>query len=220
MTIDGGFAYPMYWPRRLGLDVCRYGVPIFGLVALTGVITLSASGRMHSPLARPLVTVHDIRLAPAPPLNARPSSTLTFAVQNASADTFTYLALRVLIFNSRSGDGAEQRPIAGPYMITGAVELRPRHTLRYEIRLRNLGADCACTVRIRVVAARAMDDKLRRRAGVSASASRLAKYVVTKQFIRGERKVWLVCDRCHLRWSGERRSAGAADYRGFERRRR
>jgi hypothetical protein len=28
-------------------------------------------------------------------------------------------------------------------------------------------------------------------------------------------KVWLVCDRCHLRWSvGERRSAAASDYEG------
>jgi hypothetical protein len=50
-------------------------------------------------------------------------------------------------------------PIAGPYIISGAVELRPRHTLRYEMRLRNLGADCQCTVRIRVVAARTMDEK-------------------------------------------------------------
>jgi transcription elongation factor Elf1 len=33
-------------------------------------------------------------------------------------------------------------------------------------------------------------------------------------------RVWLVCGRCDLRWSiGDRRSPGASDYRGFERRR-
>jgi hypothetical protein len=149
--------------------VCRYGVPLFGLLALTGVVTLHASDAARLPVAQPLVTVQNIRLAPAPPLNARPSSTLTFAVQNASADTFTYLALRISIVSARAGDDAAKRPIAGPYIIRGAVELRPRHILRYEMRLRNLGADCQCTVRIRVLAARTMDEKLRHRAGGFAS---------------------------------------------------
>jgi hypothetical protein len=59
------------------------------LLAVAGAITLQASDAARLPVAQPLVTIQDIRLAPAPALNARPSSTLTFAVQNASADTFT-----------------------------------------------------------------------------------------------------------------------------------
>jgi hypothetical protein len=109
-------------------------------------------------IARPgqdALSIRNIRLEPAPPIDRFPSARVKFELHNDGSDSLTDIMLRLsLIERSRNHPNTQPTIVAGPVTIRSKAVLSPGYSLAFEITLRNVSADCRCVPTIDVVDAR------------------------------------------------------------------
>lgn len=101
------------------------------------------------------VSIRNIKLEPAPPIDQLPSAHVKFELYNDGSDSVTDIVLRLsLIERSRNHPKTQPTVVAGPVTIRSKAFLSPGYSLAFEITLRNVSADCRCVPTIDVVDAR------------------------------------------------------------------
>ena len=100
--------------------------------------------------------VQRIRIEAAILPEPEPSATVKFDLVNDGPVSLSDIVLEVsLIDTTIADDDKEPRRVrAGPYSIRGDIVLLPGYALNYEMKLRNVSVDCACTAKVEVISAR------------------------------------------------------------------
>ena len=98
------------------------------------------------------LSVHRVRLEPAPQPVAKPSIVLKFDLVNDGLVTATDVMLEVAIRERSTNAEVAPQVVAGPFVIRGRVDLQAGYTLNYEMLLRNLPPDCSCVADVAIVA--------------------------------------------------------------------
>ena len=98
------------------------------------------------------LSVHCVRLEPAPLPVAEPSIVLKFDLVNDGLATLTDVILEVAIRERSTNAEVDPQVVAGPFVIRGHVDLQPGYTLNYEMLLRNVPSDCRCVADVSIVA--------------------------------------------------------------------
>jgi hypothetical protein len=96
------------------------------------------------------LSVQNVRLESAPPIEDSPSVTLKFDVHNEGTATFADLVLTASLVDRSGEDPTAEEPdtIAGPFVIRVKTVLMPGFTFSYKARLRNISVECHCSPRI------------------------------------------------------------------------
>jgi hypothetical protein len=95
------------------------------------------------------VEIREIRLESAPRLDDAPSALLKFELLNNGSSAIADLVLSAsLVQPPETGVEAPIVTVAGPFIVRMKAALRPKNTFHYEIRLRNISADCDCVPRV------------------------------------------------------------------------
>jgi hypothetical protein len=104
--------------------------------------------------AESVLSVHRVRLEPAPPSVVKPSVVLKFDLVNDGLATVRDVILEVAIRQKSSTDAdVAAQVVAGPFVIRANVDLQAGYTLNYEMLLRNLPSDCNCVADVAIVTA-------------------------------------------------------------------
>jgi hypothetical protein len=106
----------------------------------------------------PALQVRHIELRPAPAIDSAPSTYLQFELANESASGITDIILEISILKTvlPADHGVSRTLLAGPIVIHSKFTLKPGFTMKYELRLRNFSAECACLGAVKVRSARAV----------------------------------------------------------------
>jgi hypothetical protein len=90
------------------------------------------------------ITIQNVRLEPAPPLDHRPTVRLKFEMHNEGPAAVSDLVLTAsLVTRQPEADGS--RPVvAGPFIIHMKSALAHGYSFEYEVRLRNVSIECNC----------------------------------------------------------------------------
>ena len=106
------------------------------------------------------VRIANVRLEPAPPLEASPSVTLKFAIANEGSTSVSDIILKIAIVEKPKSEHPEpaRRILVGPFTIRGDVVLRAGYTMNYEMLMRNLSSECSCLAIVDVLSARALPE--------------------------------------------------------------
>lgn len=109
---------------------------------------------------RDAIAVRKIRLAPAPPIDGASSARVTFDMYNEGDRSLGDIVLQVWLLEEARREPADARRavVAGPVTIRTKAALSPGYSLSYEIRLRNVSADCGCVPSVDVVSARVLSE--------------------------------------------------------------
>ena len=106
------------------------------------------------------VSIANVRLEAAPPVETSPSMTLKFAIANEGSTSVSDIVLEISIVEKAKSDHPELAPriLVGPFTIRGDVVLRAGYTMNYEMRMRNLSSDCGCFATVDVLSARPLPE--------------------------------------------------------------
>ncbi len=118
------------------------------------------TGVDHRPVARSALRIEHVRLEPPSVAQPLPSTILKFEAYNASASTLADVVLEISIVEKlqpSQGVGLP-RVLVGPFTIRGNFVLESGYTINYEMLLRNLSSDCACSAKVDVLAVRSLPD--------------------------------------------------------------
>lgn len=102
------------------------------------------------------VAVRHVELESAEPLEGAPSSTLKFDLFNEVGSSITDVVVSVSFIEVAATRSAVPRVIVGPFEIRLKKVLLADYSIHYELRLRNLSADCLCVPTVRVLDARTL----------------------------------------------------------------
>jgi hypothetical protein len=107
------------------------------------------------------VSIANVRLEPASPLEASPSMTLKFAIANEGSTSVSDIILKIAIVEKPKSEHPEpaRRVLVGPFTIRGGdVVLRAGYTMNYEMLMRNLSSECSCLAIVDVLSARTLPE--------------------------------------------------------------
>lgn len=106
------------------------------------------------------VSIANVRLEPAPPLETSPSMTLKFAIANEGPTSVSDIILEISIVEKAKSEHPEsaRRILVGPFTIRGDVVLRAGYTMNYEMLMRNLSSECGCLATVDVLSARPLPE--------------------------------------------------------------
>jgi hypothetical protein len=106
------------------------------------------------------VSIANVRLEAAPPVEASPSMTLKFAIANEGSTSVSDIVLEISIVEKAKSDQPElaRRILVGPFTIRGDVVLRAGYTMNYEMLMRNLSSECGCLATVDVLSARPLPE--------------------------------------------------------------
>ena len=98
------------------------------------------------------VTIRDVQLERADPIDDMPTATLTFDVHNTIESSVTDVVVGVSVLGAPAPDGPQVPTIVvRPFTIRLREVLLAGSSIRYELRLRNLSSDCTCTPKVGVM---------------------------------------------------------------------
>jgi hypothetical protein len=105
------------------------------------------------------VTIRDVQLEHADPIDDMPTSTLTFDVHNTVESSVTDVVVGVAVLRTPKADSQEAPGVVvRPFTIRLREVVLGGSSIRYELRLRNLSSDCACTPKVGVIDARILSE--------------------------------------------------------------
>jgi len=108
-----------------------------------------------------LAAVRDIKLEPASPVDGdeSPTAMLKFDVYNEVDLSIAGVVVSVSVLGESSGLTPEVRPVlVRPFKIRVSQVLQPGYSVHYELRMKNISADCDCLPRVEVVEARIVEE--------------------------------------------------------------
>lgn len=135
------------------------GVAVTGLLLFGGAVTVGS--RQQSDLGRRAtnlesITIQNVRLEPAPPLDERPTVRLKFEVHNTGPAAIADLLLTASLVTRQPEGDVWRAIVAGPFIIHIKSALARGYTFEYEMRLRNVTIDCNCVPIIATLSAGAL----------------------------------------------------------------
>ena len=107
-----------------------------------------------------VLSVANVRLEAAAPVDAEPATTLKFDLVNTTQQRLTEVVVEISIADKPSSEPAPTttRILVRPFRLQGDVILEPGYSVGFEVLLRRLSADCECAPSVRVVSIRFLLD--------------------------------------------------------------
>ena len=107
------------------------------------------------------LTVENVRLEAAAGIDAEAATTLKFDLLNTTQQRLTEITVEISVTEKPSQEPAltPSRMLVRPFKLQGDVILEPGHSVRFEVLLRRLSADCECAANVRVVSVRFLLDE-------------------------------------------------------------
>jgi hypothetical protein len=103
------------------------------------------------------VSLRHVRLEASPPIDEVPSATLKFDVHNEGTMDLADVELSISLLGPPiKGTTALRELLVRPFSIRLNTVVLAGYILKYEIRLRNLSAECDCVPKFQLVKARAV----------------------------------------------------------------
>jgi hypothetical protein len=103
-----------------------------------------------------MLEIQNVRVQ-APPLELNSvAAVLKFELFNSSGAPLTAIVLGISISEKPEDDGSPVRTLVRQFHVRPDIVLNPGYTMDFEMLLRNLPADCACTAHVEVVSVRAL----------------------------------------------------------------
>jgi hypothetical protein len=134
------------------------GVPRLAAVSsLTHALSESSDG-IPTPkrfVAVTAVTIRNVALEPADRIDDVESTTLSFDVHNESDASVGDIAVSISILDPNE-DSSDRRVVVRPFTIRMKEVLLAGYSMHYELRLRNLSADCSCEPAVELIDARVL----------------------------------------------------------------
>jgi hypothetical protein len=115
----------------------------------------SASVYLQKPDPVVGLVVRNIEFERGPSIDAMPSTDVTFELLNDTLSRYKDIVLEVSVIQGPAQLPANTKPtvIVGPLTLRTNVALEPGYMMIFEIRFRNLAADCDCDVSVDVASA-------------------------------------------------------------------
>jgi len=107
------------------------------------------------------VAVRHVKLEPDQPLEGAETSMLVFDVYNETGGSIREVIVSVALVEATAQESRGAGVVVGPFKIRLKEALLADYSVHYELRLRNLSADCRCLPTVEVLDARVLLDSER-----------------------------------------------------------